>query len=613
MTYLDWKALGLKCGIEIHQQLEGKKLFCSCPTFIRDDPAHFSVQRQLRAVAGESGDVDVAAKHEMEKGKTFTYEGFTDTTCLVELDDTPPELLNQDALFATLQVIKLLNAKPVDQIHIMRKTVVDGSNTSGFQRTALIAQHGTLKTEHGTITIPTISLEEDACRIIKNTPEQTLYRLDRLGIPLIEIGTGPDIVDPDHAKEVSEALGLLIRSTGRAKRGLGTIRQDVNVSIKGGTRIEIKGAQDLKMIPTLVAYEALRQKTLLEIRDELKKRKAKIHEEQFDITHILEKSNSAVIKKSLEQKGVVLAIKLEGFSGLIGKEVQPGRRLGTEFSDYGKALAGVKGLFHSDEQLTKYGLTESEIEAVRKALNCKPHDAFVMIADIKQKASNAMSMVVMRSDYALSGVPKEVRKANDDGTTTFLRPMPGAARLYPETDVPTIPLTKMFLDMIPLPELIDEKVKRYEAWGLGRDLALLVAKSDSSVEFEAFVKHYPGIKPAYLAETYLTAERTIKRQYNIDINPTDADFDALFKALNDEHISKESVLEILKENKPVHSILHKYKSMSDAELLTALKEIAAKHHELPFNALIGKAMAHLRGKASGEKIANLLKNLVTRG
>lgn len=611
MTQLDWKALGLKCGIEIHQQLEGKKLFCSCPTFIRDDPEHFSVQRQLRAVAGESGDVDVAAKHEMEKGKTFTYEGFTDTTCLVELDDTPPELLNQDALFATLQVTKLLNATPVDQIHVMRKTVVDGSNTSGFQRTALIARNGVIKTEHGTVTVPTVSLEEDACRIIKNTPEQTLYRLDRLGIPLIEIGTGPDIVDPDHAKEVSEALGLLIRCTGRAKRGLGTIRQDVNVSIKGGTRIEIKGAQDLKMIPTLVAYEALRQKTLLEIRDELKERKASVGTPE-DITHILEKSTSTVIKKALEQKGAVIAIKLTGFAGLVGKEVQPGRRLGTELSDYGKARAGVKGLFHSDEQLTKYGLTEGEIEAVRKALACKEHDAFALIADTKEKAHGAILAVIQRATHALEGVPKEVRKANDDGTTTFLRPMPGAARLYPETDVPTIPLTKMFLDMIPTPELIDEKVKRYEAMGLGRDLALLVAKSDKTVEFETFVKHYPGIKPAYIAETYLTAERTIKRQYNIDISPTDEDFATLFKALNDETISKESVMEILKENKHVHDILHKYKSMSDTDLLTALKEIAAKHHELPYNALIGKAMAQLRGKASGEKIANLLKNLVSR-
>ncbi|MEK6849277.1 MAG: Glu-tRNA(Gln) amidotransferase subunit GatE [Nanoarchaeota archaeon] len=611
MTALDWKALGLKCGIEIHQQLEGKKLFCSCPTFIRDDPAHFTIQRQLRAVAGESGDVDVAAKHEMEKGKTFTYEGFTDTTCLVELDDTPPELLNQDALFASLQVVKLLNATPVDQIHVMRKTVVDGSNTSGFQRTALIARNGTIRTEHGTVTIPTISLEEDACRIIKNTPEQTLYRLDRLGIPLIEIGTGPDIVDPDHAKEVSEALGLLIRCTGRAKRGLGTIRQDVNVSIKGGTRIEIKGAQELKMIPTLVAYEALRQKTLLEMRDELKKRKASIGTPE-DITHILEKSQSTVIKKALEQKGSIVAVKLTGFAGLVGKEVQPARRLGTELSDYGKARAGVKGLFHSDE-LPNYGITQSEVDAIKKALGCKEHDAFALIADTKEKANNAMHAVISRATHAIEGVPKEVRKANDDGTSTFLRPMSGAARLYPETDVPTIPLTDMFLEMIPTPELIDEKVKRYEAMGLGRDLALMVAKSEKTVEFETFVKHYPGIKPAYLAETYLTAERTIKRQHNIDIQPTEEDYKNLFKALNNEHISKESVIEILKENKPVADILHKYKSMSDQELLETLKDIAAKNQTLPYNALIGKAMAQLRGKASGEKIANLLKNIVNRG
>ncbi len=326
---LDWKALGLKCGIEIHQQLEGKKLFCSCPTTIRDDPSHFTVHRKLRAVAGEAGEVDVAAAQEMQKGKTFTYEGFEDTTCLVELDEEPPHDVNDDALITALQTSLVLKATPVDQLHLMRKTVVDGSNTSGFQRTGLIARNGTLTTEHGTVTIPTISLEEDASRIIKNSPTNTLYRLDRLGIPLIEIGTGPEIKDPDQCKEVAEALGMILRSTGRVKRGLGTIRQDVNVSIAGGVRVEIKGAQDLKLLPTLVAYEVLRQKTLLELKDELVKRKASVSSKIENVTHILAAVDSAVIKSALSAQGVVLGITLPGFHGLIGKEVQPGRRLGT--------------------------------------------------------------------------------------------------------------------------------------------------------------------------------------------------------------------------------------------------------------------------------------------
>lgn len=607
MAALDWKALGLKCGLEIHQQLEDAKLFCDCPTTIRDDPPHFTIQRRLRAVAGEAGDVDVAALHEIQKGKTFVYEGYEDTTCHVELDETPPNELNPEAFTVGLQTALLLNAKPIDQVHVMRKTVVDGSNTSGFQRTALIARDGTLTTPHGTVTIPTISLEEDACRIIKRTNDETVYRLDRLGIPLIEIATGPEIKDPDQCKEVAEALGLLLRSTGKAKRGLGTIRQDVNVSISGGTRIEIKGAQDLKLLPTLVAYEVVRQKTLLEIRDELNKRKTRSAVPRIsNLTDLFTKSESAVIKGALTKQGVVLGIRLDGFSGLIGKEVQPGRRLGTELSDRAKASAGVGGLFHSDE-LPKYGITQTEVEAVKKTLDCKAHDAFVLVADADEKAQHAMISIIQRANEAIHGIPHEVRKANDDGTTTFLRPMPGAARLYPETDARPITITQALLNSIPIPELIEAKVQRYEKWGLGHDLAELAARSEKATTFERFVKHYPGLKPAYIAETFLTAARTIQRQFKLDINPTEHDFEELFKALNDGLISKESVPEILKHNKPIKHVLSDYAMLSDKELEQALKNIVDENKGLPFNALIGKAMASLRGKAPGQKIAELLK------
>ncbi|HSU73213.1 MAG TPA: Glu-tRNA(Gln) amidotransferase subunit GatE [Candidatus Binatia bacterium] len=608
MAALNWKELGLKCGLEIHQQLEGSKLFCNCPTMIRDDPAHFTVQRKLRAVAGETGDVDVAAAHEVAKGKLFTYEGFEDTTCLLELDETPPLDVNAHAFTAALQVALLLKAMPVDQVHVMRKTIVDGSNTSAFQRTALVARHGILTTAHGTVTIPSVSLEEDACRIIKNSPTETIYRLDRLGIPLIEIATGPEIKDPDHCKEVAEALGLLIRSTGRAKRGLGTIRQDVNVSIAGGTRIEIKGAQDLKLLPTLVAYEAVRQKTLIELMGELGKRGAgEIRAVIDNVTHIFAKSASAVIKNAFKDKGVVLGARLPHFAGLIGKEVQPGRRLGTEFSDRAKANAGVGGIFHSDE-LPQYGITQGEVEALKKALACGPHDGFVLVADAPDKAERALKAVIERAREAGKGVPKEVRKANDDGTTTFLRPMPGAARMYPETDVKPV-LVPQLLKSIVLPELIDAKTMRYEQWGIGHDLAELAARSEKAPVFEGLVKKYPGVKPAYLAEVFLTAARTIKRQFNIDIAPTDRDFETLFAALNENKISKESVLDVLKENKPVSAVLARFSVMSDHELEQALRKIIAENKGMPFNALIGKAMSTLRGKASGQKIAELLKKL----
>jgi glutamyl-tRNA(Gln) amidotransferase subunit E len=301
--------VGLKCGLEIHQQLEGKKLFCKCPTHIRDDNPHFTTNRKLRAVAGESGKVDIAALHEMQKGKWFAYESYKDTTCLVELDETPPERINNDALETALQVSLMMHCKIVDQAHIMRKTVVDGSNTSGFQRTGQLATNGYIDTPDGKVSIEGVSIEEDSARIIKNTASHSLYRLDRLGIPLVEIGTGPDIKTPEQAKQVAETIGLILRSTGKAKRGLGTIRQDVNVSIKGGERVEIKGAQDLKLIPTLIETEIGRQQALIEVTKELHNRKVtKIESKIEDLTHILAKSESTIIKNTLEKSGAIMGV-----------------------------------------------------------------------------------------------------------------------------------------------------------------------------------------------------------------------------------------------------------------------------------------------------------------
>ncbi len=608
---MNYEQLGLKCGIEIHQQLEGKKLFCTCPTLIREDPAHFTTVRQLRAAAGEAGKVDIAALQEVKKGKVFIYNGHQDTTCLVELDESPPEALNPEAFMTAVQVAKLLKGTFVDGVKVMRKTVVDGSNTAGFQRTALIARDGTLKTSQGPIGIPTIILEEDSCRILNESPTEVQYALDRLCIPLMEIGTTPDIKSPEHCKEVAETLGLLLRSTGKAKRGLGTIRQDVNVSIKGGNRVEIKGAQDLRALPKLVELEALRQKNLLEIKDELRKHNAKkFIGEIKEVTSILKISGSKVIRKTVEANGVVLGVKLPGFARLVGKEVQPDRRLGTEFSDRARVIAGVGGIFHSDE-LPNYGITEREVELAKHELGCLNDDAFVLVADQKTRAERALQAVLDRANESLDGVPCEVRKANLDDTTSYLRPMPGAARMYPETDVPLMIITKDLLDSVELPELISDKAKRYEKLGLGKDLADLTGRSEKSALFEQFVTQCVELKPAYIAEILMTSVKTIKRQSNLDINPTEEDFRALFVALNSGQVSKEAVLDILKENKPVVLVLPKYHTIADTELRAALKKIVQENKGVPFNTLIGIAMKQLRGKAPGEKIAQFLKALAS--
>lgn len=599
----------ITCGLEIHQQVDTKKLYCECESKIQEKDADYHVKRKIRAVVGESGEIDIAAAQASAKGRTYIYECYDENNCLVELDEEPPRNLREETLKIAIQAGKLLNATFVDEVQVMRKTVADGSNTTGFQRTALVAHSGKLKSSKGTISIPTIIVEEDSARKISANDDTTTYRLDRLGIPLLEISTGPDIKSPEQCQEVAKKLGMILRSL-PVKRGQGTIRQDVNVSIPGGQRVEIKGAQDLKLIPELVTIEANRQQALIEIKKELKKRKiTKAESAVMDFTKLLEKSESKVVKDALSRKGSILGIKLEGFAELIGKEIQPGKRLGTEMSERAKSRAGVKGLFHSDE-LPKYGITENEVESIRKEAGCGKKDAFIIVAAKEHQARLALEAARNRAQEAIKGVPKEVRRANPDGTTTFMRMMPGAARMYPETDVLPIQLTKNRLK-VELPELISDRIKRYEKQGLGKDLARLVAKTGRGPLFDEIVKKCKKVKPTYIAETISGAAKTIQREFGVEISPTDKDFVELFNALEKGKIAKESALEILKENKPVKELLRKYKTLSEAEIKKVLKEVISENKDMPFNALIGKAMAKLRGKAPGKKIVELLKKLTS--
>ena len=372
---IDYEKLGFKCGLECHQQLERKKLFCNCPTFNSGKEPDIKVERRLRAVAGETGDVDVAAEFEMSKKRKFIYEADSSDVCLVETDEEPPHELNKQALETTLKIALLLNAKIIDEIQVMRKTVVDGSNVSGFQRTALVAMDGFVETSLGNVRIPTICLEEEAAQKLDEGKDFVKYRLDRLGIPLIEIATDASIKSAEHAKEVASHIGMILRSVEGVKRGLGTIRQDVNISIEKGARTEIKGFQDLKSIPKVIEYE---------------------------------------VKRQLD------AIK------------------------QGKKLS------------------------------------------------------------------KEVRKAEPDFTTSFLRPLPGAARLYPETDCMPVRIDRNHIENLKksLPKLLAEKFEEFEKKyelprGMGKDLI--------DTDFENLVEKLK-LEPLIVAKTLINTPNEIKRK-----------------------------------------------------------------------------------------------------
>ncbi len=607
---MDYKEIGLKCGIEIHQQLEGKKLFCNCPTTLREDQPHFTIKRKLRAVAGESGAIDIAAKQEQVRDKLFVYQGYHDTTCLVETDSEPPHELNQDALYTTLQFCKMIDAKVSSIVQVMRKTVVDGSNTSGFQRTALIARGGMIQTSEGEVHIENVSLEEDACKIVSETANEKIYRLDRLGIPLIEIGTAPDIKTPQQAQETAKKLGLLLRSLSGVKRGLGTIRQDVNVSIAGGARIEIKGAQDLKMLPQMVEYEADRQLGLLKLKEGISK--FKLNEFKiFDLTELFKNTSSNILRKALDRRGKILGIRLNDFLGLLGKELQPNYRVGTELAGRAKIKAGVGGIFHSDE-LPNYGITDREVERVRKELHCLIRDAFILVADEESKARRALEAVYERAEEFFTHIPKEVRKANPDGTSSFMRPMPGAARMYPETDVPLI---KPNLKKVKVPETLEDKMQRYQKkLGLGKDLAEFVAKSDKVILFDELVEKYPKIKSAFIAETLTSTLLEIKRKYELDPELLEEDnFRELFLYLSQDKIHKDIVLPVLIDMLKNEFDIKRYESLSTEELHKVIMEVIKEHPGAPFPALMGMCMKKLEGKASGKIISDSLKKLLEQG
>ncbi len=599
---MDHKTVGLKVGLEIHQQLDTHKLFCSCPSLLRDESPDFTVERKLRAVAGEAGEIDIAAQAEQLRGRTFVYEGYNDTTCLVELDEEPPHPINREALLVALQVAKLVDATIAAEIEVMRKTIVNGSVVSGFQRTALVGLDGHIDGPFGTISIPTILLEEDAAKDIAQEEEKVMYRLDRQGIPLVEISTGPDITDPKQCMDVAAYLGMLLRSTEKVKRGLGTIRQDLNVSIAGGQRVEIKGAQDLKMLPTIVEYEALRQKNLLSFTEKFKKISCG---SIIDVSSCFRETASKLIRDTLQNRGIVLGVLGASMNGVLGQELQPGRRLGTELSDYAKVHGGVGGLFHSDE-LPRYGISQEEVDKIRVQLCCKDTDAFLLIADQREKAERAIAAVIARLSLIPNGVPKEVRRANPDGTSSYMRPMPGAARLYPETDVqPVIPQTKE----IPLPELWTEKTKKIEALGLSHDLAQMLVSDGHAPFFLDCVKKYPSLKPSFVAECIVALPKQLLRKYNQHIHPTAEEFHAVFTALAAGKITKDALLEIFREKGSIDGRIASFSLLSEKELEKKIKDMVAHSQHLPQNVLSGYVINALKTRADVQKIVHILTKI----
>ncbi len=484
---MDYENLGFKCGIEIHQQLATEtKLFCNCPVEMEDEEKDFQIRRQLKSVAGESGEKDEAAEAESQTSKTFLYNYYERNNCLVELDEEPPHEINSEALETALTFARMVDANIPSEIQIMRKIVVDGSNTSGFQRTAMIGLDGELETETGTVSIEDIELEEESAGIHSRNANESVYDLNRLGIPLIEIGTDASIQNPEHAREVAKELGMLLRSTGKARRGIGTIRQDVNVSIEDGARVEIKGFQDVENIDKLIEFEVKRQKNLVELGDELEETEVLAD----NVTHLFDGSDNEILSTVLENDGEVYGFKLPQLEGRMKENISADRYLAKELVDYGRKY-GINGLIHTDEDIEGYGL-EEEFEELADTFKREDGDVLAVMAGPKEKVRAAAKAVRDRAEKIYKGeVPEETRNAEQDFTSSYLRPLPGSARMYPETDIQPVNITDEKVEEIDqnLPDTLEERRERY-AEEIGEELAKQITSSRKLNTFEELKENH---------------------------------------------------------------------------------------------------------------------------
>ena len=622
------KDLGVKVGLEIHQQLAtNKKLFCNCTPTESDDYS-IKFQRKLRASKSELGEFDPAALFESTKSKTIMYYANEESSCLVEQDEEPPHELDKDAKRIALIISASLKSNIFSEIYPMRKTVIDGSNTTGFQRTMLISQGGFYNVGKKKIGIQSICLEEDAAKILGEEGNIRKFGLERLGVPLVEIATEPFEVDLSEIKKIALSLGRILRSTKKVKRGLGSIRQDVNVSIKDGKGvvIEVKGVQQLDQLEKVVEYEAKRQHGLLKISKKIKENNwSWDNQDKKDITELFTKCKSKIVQNAIQKNQKIIAVSFKNMAGIFGYSPYDGIRLGKEVAELVRFF-GIGGVFHSDE-LPNYGIEESDLIELKSFLQINENDAFLILASPEEKIHTVIDQIILRIEHIKNyGIPIDTRLATQSGETKFLRPRPGAARMYPETDIPPIIISKdELIDAEKnIPKLWGESIKEIEIkYKMNQQLAEQIFDSKYMELFENIIKNNK-INSTFVASILCSTITNLERK-GLDSNLLkNEDVLKLFELLEEGEIAKESIEIIFEDimSKKSQNVKDAMKntsleSIDDENLDRIIKDIVEKNQEIIKNQkeraigpLMGIAMKELRGKVSGEIINNLLlKNI----
>ncbi|MFH1119908.1 MAG: Glu-tRNA(Gln) amidotransferase subunit GatE [Bacteroidota bacterium] len=508
-TQETYDRIGFMSGLEVHQQLKTReKLFCHCPAGIyhKPDDFHAEVIRHMRPTLSELGEYDGTALMEFKTRKNIVYRLKNETTCTYEVDDTPPFPLNREALEIAIEISLLSKLNIVGEVHITRKQYLDGSIPTGFQRTAIIGVEGMIPLKHKNIRLIQLSLEEDSCREVSDIGHTRIYRTDRLGMPLIETVTYPDMVNPDEVKEACNYIRFLNRSTGKVRTGIGAGREDVNVSCRGGSRVEIKGVAHTRWIPELTHNECFRQWSLLLLRDRLKTdipgyKAWKIGSVELDYHDF--KFEYAPLLETKKLKHKIFAINLPGFEGVLSHFTQPGKTFASELSDRLKVIACLEkpNMIHTEEFETS--IPAKDWDSIRKMLKAGAGDTQVIVWGPAEDMQTALETIEERCLMAFDGIPNETRKSFENGTTIFERVLPGADRMYPDTDSAPIPLEDSRIDELGrhLPQEVIDRYHIMKEWGIPEDTYTYIFRKDLFPLIERIIKEL-GFKPAFVGALF---------------------------------------------------------------------------------------------------------------
>ena len=619
MTEKDYEPVGFKSGLEIHQQLlTTKKLFCRCPAGKYSEHYNAEILRHMRPTLSELGEYDGTALMEFKTKKDILYRINRETVCTYEMDDTPPFLINDDALDIALRCGMLFDCSIVDELHIARKQYLDGSIPTGFQRTAIFALDGKIPFKERTIDIVQMSIEEDSCREVSDSGHLRVYRTDRLGMPLIETVTGPNMLTPFEVAEVAEICANIVRSTNKVRRGIGSAREDVNVSVEGGTRIEIKGVPKIGRIPHLTYNEAMRQWNLLRLREELHKRgitKDKFEAKAHDITRLVKKAYYQPISNAIEIGLFVKCVVLKGFAGLLLWQTQTDTYFSKEISDRVRVIAcltTIPNLIHSDSK--GENLTSAEWQNIKRNVGATDDDTIVLVWGDEQDTDTAAKEIIIRAKEATIGVPSETRQALRDGTNGFERILPGADRMYPDTDLPPTRITEEHIDRlsVDLPEKYWISEKWYKELGIPADTIRELSISKYAKLFKFVVDEWK-INPTLAAVTLIQFPKRLKKM-RLEANLLyEGLVKEIFHSYKDGLLSRNGIFYAMKlaieQNDFNPELLQKPISSEELEKVISetsqqLSKVKLINNEKRKEVLLGLVMNKVRMSVDGKIVAN---------